>query len=186
MFACGKPVPARQFMFLNSGDKPLNLVVERDGKYEVDEDVPAHSNVAKYLKVGKVKLLAFDGKKCVQVFEDYEITKDSANQYTCIDLEGNIHYMLVTTSYLYGATNGLAQAIADAKGGNEKSFLGPLMSSEKPFVLDFAPKWPYEKLPKKIGALEASWALVPVYGDTADKAALIAAADAYLHSLQAD
>jgi hypothetical protein len=186
LFSCGESTPARQFVFLNSSNKELNLVVERDGKYEADEKVPAHSKVFKYLKVGNVKILTFDGTECVQVFKNYEITKDSASQYTCFDLEGKTKYILATTSYLYGATNSLAQAISATKGGDDKSFLGPIINADKDFVLDFAPKWPYEKLPKKIGSLEASWALVPIYTATEDKTELIKYIDTYLHSLESE
>ena len=183
LFSCGESKPARQFAFLNSSDKELNLVIERDGKYEVDKKVPAHTNVFEYLKIGKVKILAFDGDKCVQVFKDYGITKDSANQCTCIDLEGKIRYAIVKTSYLYDATNSLAQSVSDTKGGKGIEFLGPLKNSDKEFVLDFSPKWPYEKLPKKIGAMEESWALVPIYIDTENKTELIKYVDDYLQNL---
>lgn len=181
--SCGEPKQARQFAFLNSGDKELNLVIERNGEYEVDKKIPAHTNVFEYLEVGKVNILTFDGDKCVQMFEDYGITKDSANQYTCIDLEGKIKYAIVKTSYLYDATNSLAQSISDTKGGNEIEFLGPVKNSDKEFVLDFSPKWPYEKLPKKIGTMEESWALVPVYSDAENEENLIKYVDSYLKNL---
>lgn len=181
--SCGEPKQARQFTFLNSSDKELNLVIERNGEYEVDKKVPPHTNVFEYLEVGKVNILTFDGGKCVHMFEDYNITKDSANQYTCIDLEGKIKYALVKTAYLYDATNSLAQSISYTKGENKIEFLGPIKDSDKEFVLDFSPKWPYEKLPKKIGAMEESWALVPVYSDAENKENLIKYVDSYLNNL---
>lgn len=183
LLSCEKPGPSRQFVFLNSNDKELNLVIERDGKYEIDRNVPAHSKIFENLKTGKVKIMTFDGEKCINLFEDYVITKDSASEHTCIDLEGEIKYALVKTSYLYDATNSLAKAISDSKGINTLEFLGPLKNSDKEFVLDFAPKWPYEKLPKKIGAMEESWALVPIYTDTENKIELNKYIDSYLNNL---
>jgi hypothetical protein len=63
------------------------------------------------------------------------------------------------------------------------SFLGPIIKSDKPFEIEFAPKWPYEKLPKEIGALSASWALVPIKIETDDKEALYKYIDNYLKGL---
>jgi hypothetical protein len=183
LFSCGESTPTRQFVFLNSNDKELNLVIERDGKYEVDKKVPAHTKVFENLKTGKVKIMTFDGDKCINLFEDYVIKKDSAGEYTCIDLDGEIKYVIVKTSYLYDGTNSLAQAISDSKGANTIEFLGPLKNSDKEFILDFAPKWPYEKLPKKIGAMDENWALVPIYVETENKTELNKYIDTYLHSL---
>ncbi|RZJ71781.1 hypothetical protein [Flavobacterium sp.] len=183
LFSCGESTPTRQFVFLNSNDKELNLVVERDGEYEVDAKVPAHSKIFENLKAGKVKIMTFDGDKCINLFENYVIKKDSANEYTCIDLDGEIQYALVKTSYLYDGTNSLSQAISDAKGVNTIEFLGPLRNSDKEFIVDFAPKWPFEKLPKKIGAMEESWALVPIYSATENKEELNKYVDSYLRGL---
>lgn len=186
LFSCGESKPARQFAFLNSSDKELNLVIERDGKYQIDKKVPAHTTVFEYLKVGKVNIMSFDGEKCVQIFKDYEITKDSISKYTCIDMEGKIRYAIVKTSYLYDANNSLTQSIVDSKGENGFEFLGPIINSDKEFELKFAPKWPFEKLPKKIGAMEEGWALVPIYIETEDETELIKYIDTYLHGLETE
>ncbi len=184
LVSCGEPKQARQFMFLNSSDKELNLVIERNGKYEVDRNVPAHSKAAEYLEIGEVDFMVFDGEKCIVLFEKYKITKDSTTQYTCLDMTGKVNYALVSTSYLYEANSSLAQSISDASGGKRSlSFLGPLRDGEKFFELDSEPIWPFEKLPKKIGAMSSNWALVPVYTDITDKAELSQYADEYLRSL---
>ncbi|RZJ91396.1 MAG: hypothetical protein EOO20_05190 [Chryseobacterium sp.] len=181
--SCGEPKQARQFMFFNSSDKELRLVVERNGQYEVERKVPAHSNAPEYIEAGEVDLMVFDGEKCIVLFEKYQVTKDSSSKYTCIDMTGKVQYAVVSTAYLYEANNSLAQSISDAGGANNLEFLGPLRGGENVFELDFAPIWPYEKLPNKIGAMETSWALVPVYTDITDKAELSVYADKYLRSL---
>lgn len=184
LVACGEPKQARQFMFFNSSDKELRLVVERNGRYEVERKVPAHSNAPEYIEIGAVDLMVFDGEKCITLFEKYQITKDSSSKYTCIDMTGKVQYAVVSTAYLYEANNSLAQSIADAGGGGKTlEFLGPLRGGEEFFELDFAPIWPYEKLPNKIGAMETSWALVPVYTDITDQKELSVYADKYLRSL---
>ncbi|OJV52780.1 MAG: hypothetical protein BGO31_03195 [Bacteroidetes bacterium 43-16] len=182
--SCGEPRQARQFMFLNSSDKELRLVVERNGQYEVERKVPAHSNAPEYIEIGEVDLMVFDGEKCIVLFEKYQVTKDSSTKYTCLDMTGKVQYAVVSTAYLYEASNSLSQSVADASGGGkELEFLGPLRGGENAFELDFAPIWPYEKLLKKTGAMETGWALVPVYTDITDKAALSVYADEYLRSL---
>lgn len=184
LVACGPPKQARQFMFLNASDKVLNLVIERNGKYEIDRQVPPHSNAAEYIEVGEVDIMVFDEKKCIVLFDKYQITKDSTSKYTCIDMTGKVKYAVVSTSYLYEANNSLAQSVTNARGvGKSLEFLGPLRGGENIFELDFYPIWPYEKLPKKIGAMETGWALVPVYSDITDKAELSVYADKYLNSL---
>jgi len=181
LVACGAPKQARQFMFFNSSDKELRLVVERNGQYEVERKVPAHSNAPEYIEIGAVDLMVFDGEECIALFEKYQITKDSSSKYTCLDMTGKVKYAVVSTSYLYEANSSLAQSIADA-GGKTLEFLGPLRGGEEFFELDFAPIWPYEKLPNKIGAMETSWALVPVYTDITDQKELSVYADKYLRS----
>lgn len=183
LVACGAPKQARQFMFFNPSDKELRLVVERNGKYEVERKVPAHSNAPEYIEIGEVDLMVFDGEKCIILFEKYQIMKDSSSKYTCLDMTGKVKYAVVSTAYLYEANNSLAQSISDAGGANNLEFLGPLRGGENVFELDFAPIWPYEKLPNKIGAMETSWALVPLYTDITDQKELSVYADKYLRSL---
>jgi hypothetical protein len=183
LISCSKNYTKRQLAFINTSDRELNIVIERNDKYIVDKQVPAHGMAFDYIDIGKAKILSFDGEKCVQVLKDYDIKADSGSGYLCIDMEGEVKYAIVSTSYLYGASNSLAQSISDAGGGHKMSFLGPIFKSDVPFEIEFAPKWPYEKLPKEIGTLSASWALVPIKIETDDKEALYKYIDNYLKGL---
>lgn len=182
--SCGKSNPSEQFVFFNSSNEELELVIERDGTYEHQQKIPAHSNHFVPIKPGKVKIMTFNAQNdCLKIRDNFVVEDDSSDAYTCIDLEGKIKYMMVSTSYLYAASNSLAQAIADTKAGGGMQFLGGIQSADEDFKISFAPHWPYEKLPKKIGALNASWALVPIYMPTEDKEALYPYIDMYLKGL---
>ncbi len=186
--ACQDASLKRQFVFFNSSDEELELVIERNDKYEIQEKVQAHKQLFQVLKPGKVKIITFNkNNDCLKLRKDYVVEADSngLSSYTCLDLVGNTKYATVASSYLYGATNSLAQAISDTKSGNGKQILGAIEDGDKGFQLNFAPAWPYEPLPKEIGALSAGWVLVPISEkiDTEDKTALYAYIDQYLNAL---
>ena len=183
LFSCGNKIKKRQLAFINPTDKELNIVIERNEKYIVDKQVPAHGMAYDYVEVGKAKILTFDGENCTKLIKEYDIKADSTSGYLCFDLEGKVNYAIVSSSYLYSASNSLSQSISDAGWGNKMNFYGPIINSEKPFNLTFAPIWPYDKLPKEIGALSAGWALVPITIPTDDKVALAKYIDTYFRSL---
>ena len=183
LFSCGKNSQKRQLAFINPSNKELNIVIERNDKYIVDKQVPAHGMAYDYVDVGKAKILTFDGEKCIKVIKEYDIKADSSTNYLCFDLVGEIKYAVVSSSYLYEASNSLSKSLSDASGSNKMNIYGPIINAENPFVLNFAPSWPYEKLPKEIGSMSASWALVPITIDTDDKVELYKHIDTYLRSL---
>ncbi|PLX14261.1 MAG: hypothetical protein C0597_10295, partial [Marinilabiliales bacterium] len=104
-----------------------------------------------------------DSGKYVRSINNYEFReKTEREKYGCIcvDLEGRTTYIMVLTSYLYEATNSLAQTIHENMGKNE--IIQSYYESDKPLNLTFYPLFPYEPLPKEIGAMDAGWALVPI------------------------
>ncbi len=183
LFSCGKKTEKRQLAFINPTDKELNIVIERNEKYIVDKQVPAHGMAYDYVEVGKAKILTFDGEKCIKVIKEYDIKADSSTNYLCFDLEGKVKYAMVSSSYLYEASNSLSKSVSAASGGDKMNLYGPIIESEEPFVLNFAPTWPYEKLPKEIGSMSAGWVLVPITINTDDRVELYKYIDTYFRSL---
>lgn len=181
--SCGPQTKSCQFIFFNSSDKTLELIIERNGKNETREKVPAHSNTFAYVTVGKVDIKAFDGDTCVMLHNNYEVTADSTNGYTCLDMKGTTQYVMVQTAYLYEAGSSLAQEIINASGVKGSGIVGDMLDGDKGFCVEFAPNWPYEKLPSKISASSAGYALVPIYKSFEMNEELYEYIDTYLKRL---
>ena len=179
--------PKRQLAFFNSSDRTLNIVLEKDSVYWVDKVLEPHSVAYAYIDTGTYDIITYtDSGYYVRSIDKYELKEETEAEkygYICIDLEGKSIYALVMSSYLYEANNSLAQIYQDNLNINESNFIRSYYKSDKPINLTFGPIFPYEPLPKEIGAMDAGWALVPITETLETKEEIYSYIDNYFYSI---
>jgi len=175
--------PTRQFVFFNSSNQKLNIVMVKDSVFILDKMVEPHSNVFGALPLGTYNVNTYNtNEDLVHSFKNYKVVKEkdrAKNSYICVDLMGETMYQLVLSSYRYESTNSLSQAIYDNSGLAENEILSTTYKSDQPFILNFGPLFPNEPLPNKIDVLSSGWALVPLTKTITSKNELYEYIDTY-------
>jgi hypothetical protein len=186
--ACGPQKPYAQAAFINTSDAEMSISFianDRTDKTYILERVPPHSVSFHPLPITTFDVAGLDADSRVQwLIETYTPQATTPAQYVVFDLAGEYDYTIANAKYLYEPGSSFAAELQKDSGG--ATLINGRYSGDKPFVLNFAPVWPYSALPKKVSALSEVWTLVPTPKKIDDDSQLAAAVDRYLRSLDTE
>ncbi len=186
--ACGSHGATAQAAFINTSDEPMEISLipaDKTDRNSVLQKVPPHSVGFFPLPAKLYNVVGLNAQSKGQwLIEDYKVKETTPNHYLCFDLAQEFDYTLANAKFLYEPGNSFAEELAKSSGPS--TLINGRIDASKPFVLDFAPVWPFQPLPARTNAMSAVWALAPRPKADIKQSELAPLVEAYLRSLDVE
>jgi hypothetical protein len=185
---CGSSGPTAQGAFINTSDAPMKISfipTDKTDKTSILQTVQPRSVAFFPLPTKVYNVVGLDTEnEATWTMIGYEVKKTASPQYLCFDLAGEFDYTMANAKFLYEPGNSFAAELAKSSGPG--TLINGRIDASKPFLLDFAPVWPYQALPAKVNAMSAVWALAPRPKADIEQSELVAVIQAYLQGLEVE